>query len=164
MGLMEARWENIVPFIAMALMEACTIALTILAKTALTGGMSPFVFIVYTNALGSLLLLPYSFFFHRDERDDEPFLTKPSVVRIFLLGFTGVFLYQNLAFLGLSYSSPIVVCAMGLQSPAFSFLLSIALGEGGLGWECKRTRGRVIGTLICFTGAFVEVIYLGPFY
>ncbi|CAF2040574.1 hypothetical protein IGI04_034541 [Brassica rapa subsp. trilocularis] len=163
MGLMEARWENIVPFIAMALMEACTIALTILAKTALTGGMSPFVFIVYTNALGSLLLLPYSFFFHRDERDDEPFLTKPSVVRIFLLGFTGVFLYQNLAFLGLSYSSPIVVCAMGLQSPAFSFLLSIALGEGGLGWECKRTRGRVIGTLICFTGAFVEVIYLGPF-
>ena len=35
--------------------------------------------------------------------------------------------------------------------------------EGGLGWECKRTRGRVIGTLICFTGAFVEVIYLGPF-
>lgn len=68
MGLMEARWENIVPFIAMALMEACTIALTILAKTALTGGMSPFVFIVYTNALGSLVLLPYSFFFHRDER------------------------------------------------------------------------------------------------
>ncbi|AAD14481.1 WAT1-related protein [Arabidopsis thaliana] len=164
MGLMDTRWETIVPFIVMALMEACTIALTILAKTALTGGMSPFVFIVYTNALGSLLLLPYSFYFHRDESDDEPFLTKPSLVRIFLLGFTGVFLFQNMAFLGLSYSSPIVVCAMGLQSPAFSFLLSLALGkEGGLGWASKRTKGRVIGTLICFTGAFVEVIYLGPF-
>ncbi|CAD5315878.1 unnamed protein product [Arabidopsis thaliana] len=125
MGLMDTRWETIVPFIVMALMEACTIALTILAKTALTGGMSPFVFIVYTNALGSLLLLPYSFYFHRDESDDEPFLTKPSLVRIFLLGFTGK--------------------------------------EGGLGWASKRTKGRVIGTLICFTGAFVEVIYLGPF-
>ncbi|CAN8244936.1 unnamed protein product [Cochlearia groenlandica] len=164
MGLMDAKWETIVPFIAMASMEACTIALTILAKTALTGGMSPFVFIVYTNSLGSLLLIPYSFFFHRDERDDEPFLTKPSLVRIFLLGFTGVFLYQNMAFLGLSYSSPIVVCAMGLQSPAFSYLLSLPLGEGGwLGWANIRTKRRVIGTLICFIGAFVEVIYLGPF-
>ncbi|CAA7047353.1 unnamed protein product [Microthlaspi erraticum] len=124
MGSMDAKWETIVPFIAMALMEACTIALTILAKTALTGGMSPFVFIVYTNALGSLLLLPYSFFFHRGERDDEPFLTKPSLVRIFLLGFTG---------------------------------------EGKLEWESMRTKGRVVGTLICFTGAFVEIIYLGPF-
>lgn len=35
--------------------------------------------------------------------------------------------------------------------------------EGKLEWESKRTKGRVIGTLICFTGAFVEIIYLGPF-
>lgn len=34
---------------------------------------------------------------------------------------------QNLAFLGLSYSSPILVCAMGLMLPTFSFLLSIIL-------------------------------------
>ncbi|KAE8663589.1 protein YLS7-like [Hibiscus syriacus] len=54
------------PFTAMVMMEACTIALTVLAKTAITSGMSPFVFVVYTNAVGSLLLLPFSFIFHRE--------------------------------------------------------------------------------------------------
>ena len=34
---------------------------------------------------------------------------------------------QNLAFLGLSYSSPIVVCAMGLMLPSLSFILSVIL-------------------------------------
>ena len=37
----------------------------ILAKTAMTNGMSPFVFVVYTNAIASIILLfPYSFIFH----------------------------------------------------------------------------------------------------
>lgn len=34
---------------------------------------------------------------------------------------------QNLAFVGLSYSSPIVACGMANQSPAFSFILGILL-------------------------------------
>jgi len=90
MGLMDTRWETIVPFIVMALMEACTIALTILAKTALTGGMSPFVFIVYTNALGSLLLLPYSFYFHRDERYLK------SMIYVFIHGFLNLRYYDDI--------------------------------------------------------------------
>lgn len=65
---MEVKVREFVPFVAMVIMEACTIALTIMAKTALTGGMSPFVFVVYTNALGAMLLLPFSFFFHRKDR------------------------------------------------------------------------------------------------
>jgi len=64
----KVRKQEFVPFMAMVIMEACTIALTIIAKTALTGGMSPFVFVVYTNALGSILLLPFSLFFHRNDR------------------------------------------------------------------------------------------------
>lgn len=65
---MKGRKETFVPFVSMVIMEACTIALTIMAKTAITGGMSPFVFVVYTNAFGSILLLPFSFFFHRNDR------------------------------------------------------------------------------------------------
>ncbi|GAY36434.1 hypothetical protein CUMW_022040 [Citrus unshiu] len=99
-GQME---EEMVPFTLMVIMEGCTIGLTILTKTAMNGGMSPFVFIAYTNALGSILLLPCSFFFHH----------------------RGVAISQNLAFFGLYYSSPIVVCVMGLLIPAISFLLSI---------------------------------------
>lgn len=48
---------------SMVVVEGCIIGLTIMASTAMAKGMSPFVFVVYTNALSSLILLPYSFFF-----------------------------------------------------------------------------------------------------
>ena len=67
---MEAKtkiWE-VLPFIVMVIMEGCTIALTIFAKTEITNGMSPFVFIVYTNALATIILFPCSFLFHRGDR------------------------------------------------------------------------------------------------
>lgn len=57
---------EVAPFVVMVIMEGCTIALTIMAKTAISGGMSPFVFVLYTNALGSIILFPCSFLFHRE--------------------------------------------------------------------------------------------------
>ncbi|KAL8253652.1 hypothetical protein R6Q59_031873 [Mikania micrantha] len=55
---------EIVPCMLMALMEFCTIGLTILASTVLAKGLSPLVFVVYTNALSSIFLLPYNTFIH----------------------------------------------------------------------------------------------------
>ncbi|KAL1215341.1 WAT1-related protein [Cardamine amara subsp. amara] len=159
----KVRRDELVPFIAMAIMEACTIALTIMAKTALTGGMSPFVFVVYTNAFGSILLLPFSFFFHKNERTEQSIFSWPLLVRVFFLGFTGIFMFQNLAFVGLSFSSPIVVCAMGLLIPSFSFLFSLLLGRSKLDWRNTSTRAKVMGTIISISGAFVEELYKGPF-
>ncbi|KAG7586530.1 EamA domain [Arabidopsis thaliana x Arabidopsis arenosa] len=159
----KVRRDELVPFVAMAIMEACTIALTIMAKTALTGGMSPFVFVVYTNAFGSILLLPFSFFFHRNERTEQSIFSWQLLVRVFFLGFTGIFMFQNLTFVGLRFSSPIVVCAMGLQIPSFSFLLSILLGKSKLDWRNTSTRAKLMGTIISISGAFVEDLYKGPF-
>ena len=65
---------EVVPFMVMVAMEGCTIGLTILAKTAITNGMSPLVFVVYTNALASLLLLPFSFIFRCWDTDSFFFL------------------------------------------------------------------------------------------
>ncbi|KAG6757542.1 hypothetical protein POTOM_037858 [Populus tomentosa] len=76
------------PFTVMVIMEGCTIALTIMAKTVMSRGMSPFVFVVYTNALGTLILLPYSFLYHR-ERAEQPLFTLPVFLRFFFLGLTG---------------------------------------------------------------------------
>ncbi|MBA0856411.1 hypothetical protein Goshw_027983 [Gossypium schwendimanii] len=136
------RMSEVAPFAVMLIMEGCTIALTILAKTALTAGISPFVFVVYTNAVGSILLLPFSFLYHRGER---------------------VAISQNLAFLGLSYSSPIVVCAMGLLMPTISFLLSIILRTARLDWRSTSSQAKMIGTFISIAGAIFVELYKGPF-
>ncbi|KAK6133608.1 hypothetical protein DH2020_032638 [Rehmannia glutinosa] len=98
----------------MVLVEGCIIGLTIMASTAMARGMSPFVFVVYTNALGSIILLPFSFFYHRKDR---------------------VTIAQNLAFVGLSYSSPIVACGMANQLPALSFILGIILRTTRFDWK-----------------------------
>lgn len=68
MGFMAVLGE-IVPSTSMVMVEGSTIGLTILASTAISKGMSPFVFVVYTNAIGSIILLPYSFLYDRNTYD-----------------------------------------------------------------------------------------------
>lgn len=67
---MEARTKmsEVLPFIVMVIMEGWTIGLTIFAKTGITKGMSPFVFIVYTNALATIILFPCFFLPHQEDR------------------------------------------------------------------------------------------------
>ncbi|XP_073021952.1 WAT1-related protein At1g70260-like [Primulina eburnea] len=148
---------------AMVLVEGCIIVLTIMASTAMARGMSPFVFVVYTNALGSILLVPYSYFYDKDDyRSEEPFLTLRFLLRVFLLGLIGVTIAQNLAFVGLSYSSPIVACGMANQIPALSFILAIFLRTTKFDWKKPSSQARLIGTLISFMGAITLSLYKGP--
>ncbi|KAB1200309.1 hypothetical protein CJ030_MR0G007659 [Morella rubra] len=103
-------WEA-VPFTVMVAMEACTIGLTILAKTAITNGMSPFVFVVYTNAIATILLLPYSFMFHCSDRTTildwrtSSLQAKVIGTLISIMGATMVELYRGPVILPSSVSS-----------------------------------------------------------
>ncbi|GMH01632.1 hypothetical protein Nepgr_003471 [Nepenthes gracilis] len=145
-------WEAAVPFVLMVLMEGCTIALTITVNSAMEDGMNQFVFVAYSNALSSSILLPYSLFFHR-HRIKEIFDFK-LLTRFFFLGLTGISIGQNLAFTGMRYSSPIVVCGMGLLLPSFQFILALILS--------RSIQIRIAGTLMSSMGAVVVAIYKGP--
>ncbi|XP_035540220.1 WAT1-related protein At1g70260-like [Juglans regia] len=162
MGVMRAMLWEAVPFTVMVTMEACTIGLTIWASTAMNNGMSPLVFVFYSNSLASILLLPYSFIFHCTDRTEQPLFTFPLFLRFFFLGLTGITIAQNLAFLGLSYSSPILVCAMGLLTPSFFFMLSVLLRTTKLDWRSSSCQAKVIGTLISIMGAIMVDLYKGP--
>ncbi|XP_042022779.1 WAT1-related protein At1g70260-like [Salvia splendens] len=160
-GSMKTAMVEAAPCAAMVLVEGSIIGLTIMASTAMARGMSPFVFVVYTNILGSILLLPYCFFYQRERSEDAVFTLK-FMVRVFLLGFIGITIAQNLAFVGLSYSSPIVACGMANQIPAFSFILGIILRTIKFDWKRSGSQARVIGTLISLAGAISITLYRGP--
>ncbi|GFP80076.1 wat1-related protein at1g70260 [Phtheirospermum japonicum] len=153
---------EVLPCAAMVVVEGCVIGLTIMASTAMARGMSPFVFVVYTNALGSFFLIPFSFFYHRADRSEGPLLTLPFLVRVFLLGLIGVTIAQNLAFVGLSYSSPIVACGMANQLPALTFILGIILRTTRFDWKSSGSRARLFGTFISLMGAISLTLYKGP--
>ncbi|KAF5793535.1 putative EamA domain-containing protein [Helianthus annuus] len=147
---------EVVPCMLMALMEFCTIGLTILASTVFSKGLSPFVFVVYTNALSSIFLLPYNtFIVSRNKREDL-------IPWFFLLGFVGVTMAQNLAFVGLSYSSPIVAIGMGCLIPSISFVLAVICRKTNVDLKSSASRIKLMGTLVSLIGAVTLILYRGP--
>ncbi|CDP00196.1 unnamed protein product [Coffea canephora] len=161
MGGMRTVLGEAIPSTVMFIMEFCTISLTIMAKTIISRGMSPFVFVVYTNALGSILLLLYSCLCYRNQ-SEQPLLSFQLLPRVFLLGLIGITVAQNLAFLGLSYGSPIVACGMGNLIPAFSFILAIIIRRKENDWKSLSSQVKAIGTVISFVGAASVALYKGP--
>lgn len=53
-----------IPFAAMVMVECLDVGMATLSKAAMSRGMSHFVFVVYSNALASAILLPSSFIFN----------------------------------------------------------------------------------------------------
>uniref|UniRef100_A0A7N0V8Q3 WAT1-related protein n=1 Tax=Kalanchoe fedtschenkoi TaxID=63787 RepID=A0A7N0V8Q3_KALFE len=155
------RWREAVPFAVMVSMEGLTIALTVLAKTVMTKGMSPFVFVFYSTALSSILLLPHSFaIFQNEHRAQQPVFTPSLLLRFFLLGLTGIAIPQNLAFTGLRYSSPFVVCAMGLLIPSFSFILALLLRITKVKWDKSYSRAKIIGTATYIDNSIYHISFI----
>ncbi|MED6152888.1 hypothetical protein PIB30_096284 [Stylosanthes scabra] len=74
------------PFLAMVLVECLDVGLTTLSKAAMSRGMSHFVFVVYSNALATLILLPSSFFINRAT---TPPLSFSLLCKFFLLALIG---------------------------------------------------------------------------
>lgn len=161
---MESKIKTfeVIPFIIMVIMEGCTIGLTILAKTAITNGMSPFVFIVYTNALATLILFPSSFLLNHQNRKEKPLFTFSLFMRFLFLGFTGITMTQTLLFLGLSYSSPILVCAMSHLIPTFGFLINIIHRKVELNLRNSGIQVQIIGMMVSIMGAIVAEFFKGP--
>ena len=57
--------EIALPMVGMVMAECAQVGLMIMGKVAMSHGMSNFIFVFYSNALASLILLPSSFLFHR---------------------------------------------------------------------------------------------------
>jgi hypothetical protein len=60
-----ARKVAVLPIVGMVMAECAQAGRMILGKAAMSNGMSSFVFVLYSNAIACLILLPSSFLFHR---------------------------------------------------------------------------------------------------
>ncbi|RZC61717.1 hypothetical protein C5167_023486 [Papaver somniferum] len=144
----ECLWEGL-PYVAMVAVVCFDVGLTTLSKAAMDKGASHFVFVVYSNALATLILLPSSFIFHRTKRHP---LTLSLLCRFFTLALIGITLLQNSVFTGINYSSTTLGSALNNLTPAFTFILAllfslvgaaiIVLGFYGVIWgQSKEARG-----------------------
>ncbi|KAJ6689442.1 hypothetical protein OIU85_005808 [Salix viminalis] len=153
MGLKAA-----VPFVGMVMAECAQVGLMILSKAAMSDGMTSFIFVLYSNALASLILLPSSFFLYRSER---PPLTCPILCGFFLLGLFGM-LAQIFGYAGIYLSSATLATAMLNLIPGFTFILAVAFRMEKLDWKSSSALAKSTGTIVSIAGAFIVSYYKGP--
>ncbi|XP_027076372.1 WAT1-related protein At5g40240-like [Coffea arabica] len=160
-----ANWKErccygeVFPFTAMVTVECVSVGLSTIFKAATLKGLNYRVFMLYSNGLSALILLPLCFFFHRKSR--LPPLTFGLLARFFFLGILG-FLGQFLGSKGIEYSTPTLASAMSNLTPACTFILAVLLRMEKLKVKSLSSQVKVMGSVITIAGALVVVLYKGP--
>nr|GME13624.1 WAT1-related protein At3g28050-like [Ipomoea batatas] len=146
--------------VALLVVVVCLeVGMNTLNKAATTRGMSNFIFVVYSNALALLFLLPSTILYHR--------LKPPPVWTFGIFGRICVTALlscaaQTLQYIGIEYSSPTLASAMANLIPAFTFIFAAVAGMEILSLKEPSSLAKSIGTIVLITGAFVITFYKGP--
>uniref|UniRef100_A0A803MVL5 WAT1-related protein n=1 Tax=Chenopodium quinoa TaxID=63459 RepID=A0A803MVL5_CHEQI len=148
------------PFMVMIIVECVEVGLSTLSKAAMVKGMSNFVFIVYYNALGTVILLPV--FLYNIFRGNGVRITFSLLYKFFLLGLIGICLLQICAYTGINYSSPTLAAAIGNLIPVFTFILAVILRMEKLDLRNLSSQAKCLGTIVAISGAMVVTLYKGP--
>lgn len=151
-------YKDVLPFTVMVALECTNVGTNTLFKAATDRGMSYYVFVVYSYALASLLLLP-SPLFHR--RTVLPPLSSSIIAKLFLLGLIGSASLLS-GYKGIEYGSPTLASAMSNVIPAFTFILAIIFRMEKLAWRSSTSQAKILGTVVSITGAIVVIFYKGP--
>ncbi|XP_021810119.1 WAT1-related protein At4g15540-like [Prunus avium] len=149
--------QDALPVAAMVTVECTNVGLNVLFKAATSRGLSYYVFIVYSNAIATLVLLLLFFIFRRT---GLPSFNLSLLSKVFLLGLIG-FLADICGYKGLSYSSPTLSSAMSNLTPAFTFILAVFFRMEKLALRSCSTQAKIMGTLVSISGALVVVLYKG---
>ncbi|KAF3431311.1 hypothetical protein FNV43_RR26042 [Rhamnella rubrinervis] len=149
---------QVLPLVGMVMAECAQAGLIMISKVAMSDGMNSLVFVFYSNALASLVLLLSSSLFYRSER---PQFTFAILAGCFLLGVLG-FLAQFFGYAGINYSSPTLGTAMLNLVPAFTYVFAVILRMEKLDWRSSSTLAKSLGTIVSVSGAFIVTFYKGP--
>lgn len=132
----------------------------VLMGNELSKGVSPLAFIVYSNGIGGLVLIPFAFFFEKKKR---PATVSLSLLgQFFLLSLGGVCAFQAFLLMGLKDTSPAFASAMPNLAPALIFVMAWILGIEKVDLKCFGSRAKILGTLICVCGAMGMSFLQGP--
>ncbi|KAL8250904.1 hypothetical protein R6Q59_034597 [Mikania micrantha] len=155
-------WMNdVMPFVAMLMITCFDMSVLTIVKAAMNDGMPSIVYIVYHDALGMLILLPF-YIIGICRNDRRPPLSFHLLFRFFVLGLLGLCLYQVLAYEGVYYSSPTMASALQNLTPANTFLIAVAFRMEKIDIRSSSSLAKLSGTIIAISGAMLFTFYQGP--
>ncbi|KAM3761529.1 hypothetical protein ACB098_01G274700 [Castanea mollissima] len=153
-------YKDVLPFSAMVEVECTNVGVNTLYKAATLKGLSYYVFVFYSFAIATIVLLPCSSSF-AGRTTALPTFQLSLLYRIFLLGVIG-FLARLSEYIGIEYSSPTLASAVSYLTPAFSFILAVIFRMEVLALRSSITQAKIRGTLVSISGALIVVFYKGP--
>ncbi|XP_048139625.1 WAT1-related protein At3g28050-like isoform X2 [Rhodamnia argentea] len=159
MGGREWCRREVVPFSAVIAADSISVGVTTLFKSASSRGMSTHVFLVYSYAFASLLLLPARFFSLKSR--ELPPLSLAILAKIGLLGLVGGS-SQIFGYAGVSMSSPALGSAISNLTPALTFIFAILFRMEEVSLNKRSSQAKIVGTVLSICGTSVITLYRGP--
>ncbi|XP_062078540.1 WAT1-related protein At4g30420-like [Humulus lupulus] len=153
-------YDEYKPAMAMFALQFSYAGVALSTRAALLQGMSPTVFVVYRQAIATLVIAPLAYFTRR--KSGGPSMGLRSFTLIFLASLIGVAINQNIYFQGLYLASSSMASAMANLVPAVTFLIASILGLEKVNIRSLRSLAKIVGTILCVSGAMSMALLKGP--
>lgn len=131
----------------------------VLTKASLSGGVDPFVFGTYRDAIGSLTLFLYASCL---EREHWPRMSLEVAGLIFAMAVVGIYMQQTLFLFGLGYTNVIFSSLVLNCIPVSTFTFALLFGNEKILARRRDGQAKVLGILFCVIGATILTLYRGP--
>ncbi|XP_030509775.2 WAT1-related protein At4g30420 [Cannabis sativa] len=153
-------YDEYKPAMAMFALQFSYAGVALSTRAALLQGMSPSVFVVYRQAIATLVIAPLAYFTRKKSGGSSMGLR--SFGLIFLASLIGVAINQNIYFQGLYLASSSMASAMSNLVPAVTFLIAFILGLEKVKIRSLRSIAKIVGTMLCVGGAMSMALVKGP--
>ncbi|PWA51012.1 nodulin MtN21 /EamA-like transporter family protein [Artemisia annua] len=154
-----ASLEYYKPIIVMVVLQFTYGAVSISSRASLLEGMNPRVFVVYRQAIGFLIISPIAYFSRSKLKCS---IGWKSFSLIFLAALIGLTTSQMIFLEGLYLASSSAASAMFNLVPAITFVVASIVGYEPINIRSVRTIAKILGTLVCVTGAAAMALIKGP--
>ncbi|KAK4481340.1 hypothetical protein RD792_012225 [Penstemon davidsonii] len=151
--------QNQKALIGMIITQFIYAGMSVLSKAAISSGMKPSIFVSYRQAIATLALAPFAFFF---QRESAPPLTFYMLFKIFTVSSCGMSLSLNLYYAALNYASATFATALTNTIPVMVFIVALCLRIERLAIIEYHGMAKVFGTILAFSGSMALTFYKGP--
>ncbi|GJU57839.1 nodulin MtN21 /EamA-like transporter family protein [Tanacetum coccineum] len=148
------------PVIVMLVLQFTYAGVSLSAKASFLEGMSPRVFVVYRQAFGTLFIAPIAYFSR--SKTARCSMGWKSFSLIFIASLIGVTGNQMIQYEGIYLASSSAASALSNLIPAITFVAASIVGYEPIDIRSLRTIAKILGTIVCVTGASAMTLIKGP--
>ncbi|XP_071689246.1 WAT1-related protein At4g30420-like [Rutidosis leptorrhynchoides] len=147
------------PLLVMLVLQFTYGAVSISTRASLLEGMNPRVFVVYRQAVATLVISPIAYF---SRSKTSCSIGWKSFWLIFVAALIGITTNQMIYLEGLYLASASAASAMFNLVPAITFVAASIVGYEPINFRSLRTVAKIIGTAVCVTSAAAMALIKGP--